>query len=263
MDTACDWLKGQGAEAARTGFGLGVTDTAFAVDDYESLPPVIVRQNQAYYHSLLKDFGFETERGWVDYKTQATPELTARYESALEAGRRAGFEIVPVGQIPEKRRIPEFTDTFNDAFRFHWGAPPTTEEQFAEIFSQFSPLGINDFSVIAYRGSEPVGTLVVAADATAGAVVKAPRAVKDSERLNVLVIGVRNAYRGRGVNLAMAAYSYLELIRRGPTWLSYTLVLDDKLALTPHRPKARRQRLRELPDLPPQFSGTKYAGGRD
>ena len=25
----------------------------------------------------------------------------------------------------------------------------------------------------------------------------------------------------------MASYSYLELIRRGATWLSYTLVLDD------------------------------------
>ena len=33
--------------------------------------------------------------------------------------------------------------------------------------------------------------------------------------------------RGRGVNLAMAAYAYLELVRRGATHLSYTLVLDD------------------------------------
>ncbi len=33
--------------------------------------------------------------------------------------------------------------------------------------------------------------------------------------------------RGRGVNLAMAAYSYLHLIRIGSKYLSYTLVLDD------------------------------------
>jgi len=37
--------------------------------------------------------------------------------------------------------------------------------------------------------------------------------------------------RGRGVNLAMAAYSYLYLIRHGSKFLSYTLVLDDKLAI--------------------------------
>jgi hypothetical protein len=226
MDAACDWLKSQGAEAARTGC-LGLTDTPFAIDDYESLPPVILRQNPAYYHSLLKDAGFETERGWVDYKIQVTQELTARYESALEATLRAGFEIVPLGQIPEKRRIPEFTDTFNDTFRYHWGFPPATEAQFSEAFSQFGPLGINDLSVVAYRGSDPVGMLIVASEATADAVVKPPRTVRDSERLNFLGIGVRNAHRGKGVNLAMAAYSYLELIGGGATWLSYTLVLDD------------------------------------
>jgi hypothetical protein len=40
-------------------------------------------------------------------------------------------------------------------------------------------------------------------------------------------IGVRDAARGQGVNYAMAGYSYLELVRRGWTHLSYTLVRDD------------------------------------
>ena len=226
MDAACEWLKHQGAEAARTGC-LGATDMPFVVDDYESLPPSLLRHNPAYYHRLLKDAGFQTERGWVDYKMPVTPELTSRYESALEAARRGGFEIIPVGQIPEKRRIPEFTDTFNDTFRFHWGYPPSSETQIAETFSHLDPLGINELSVIAYHGSNPVGFVFIVAESTNGAVVKPPRTVQESERLNVLGIGVRNAHRGRGVNLAMASYSYLELIRRGATWLSYTLVLDD------------------------------------
>jgi predicted GNAT family acetyltransferase len=226
MDAACEWLIDQGVVAARAGC-LGVTDTPFVVDDYESLPPPLLRQNPSYYHQLLKDAGFETERGWVDYKMKVTPELTARYESALEAARRAGFEIVPVAQIPERRRVPEFTDTFNDAFRFHSGFPPISETQFAEAFSEYDLLGINDLSLVAYKGSDPIGVLVVVGEATGGAVVKPPRTVQESERLNILGIGVRSAHRGRGVNLAMASYSYLELIRRGAAWLSCTLVLDD------------------------------------
>ena len=226
MDAACEWLQRQGAEAARAGC-LGTTDSPFVVDDYESLPPILLRHNPPYYHRLLKDAGFETERGWVDYKIRVTPELTARYESAVEAARRGGFEIVPVGQVPERGRIPEFTDTFNDTFRNHWGYAPTSETQYAETLSSFAPLGINELSLIAYHGSDPVGALFVIAESTSGAVVIPPRTVQDSERLNVLGIGVRDAYRGRGINLAMASYSYLELIRRGATWLSYTLVLDD------------------------------------
>ena len=84
IDAACDWLKAQGMEAARAGFGL--LDFPFAIDDYTSLPPSRARQNPAYYHQLLKDAGFESEKGCVDYKIAVRPELMARWENALEGG---------------------------------------------------------------------------------------------------------------------------------------------------------------------------------
>lgn len=227
MDTACDWLKSKRSEDARAGFGLGLADMPFAIDEYEALPPTVVRQNPAYYHCLLKDAGFESEHGWVDYKFKVTPELTERYTSALEAARRSGFDIVPLKTVPESRRVREFNDTFNDAFRYHWGLAPFTDAQWSEIFGHFADAGILDTSVLAYRGSDPIGMLLVIPELTAGAVTTAPRTIQDSEKLNILGIGVRNAQRGKGVNLAMASYAFLELIRRGATWLSYTMVLDD------------------------------------
>jgi hypothetical protein len=51
--------------------------------------------------------------------------------------------------------------------------------------------------------------------------------LRAGERLNSLAIGVLPRARGRGLNYAMAAYGYLELVRRGWTHVSYTLVLDD------------------------------------
>jgi hypothetical protein len=45
--------------------------------------------------------------------------------------------------------------------------------------------------------------------------------------INILAIGVCESARGQGVNLAIAAYAYLELVRRGAKYLSYTLVVDD------------------------------------
>jgi len=45
------------------------------------------------------------------------------------------------------------------------------------------------------------------------------RSLRDSERLNILGIGVREQSRGKGVNIATAAYAYLELVRRGAKYL--------------------------------------------
>ena len=53
IDEAVEWLKGQGAVAARAGYGL--FEFPFVIDEYETLPPDIARQNPGYYHALLKD----------------------------------------------------------------------------------------------------------------------------------------------------------------------------------------------------------------
>lgn len=225
IDAACDWLGAEHANAARAGFGL--FEFPFAIDDYESLPPDMIRQNPSYYHSLLKDAGFESEQGWVDYKVQVTPELKARYESALEAARRGGFKIVPLKDVAPERRVRDFTPTWNEAFAKHWGATPFAEAEVEMLFQFFGMSGALDTSVIAYGGGEPVGALIVSPENSEGAILKPGRKLADSEKLNFLGIGVRQAARRRGVNLAMASYAYLELIRRGAKYLSYTLVLDD------------------------------------
>jgi hypothetical protein len=225
MDTACEWLASQGAEAARAGFGM--LEFPFLIDDDGSLPPSVLRHNPSYYHSLLKDAGCESEKGWVDYKIEVRPELVARYESELEGARRAGFDIVPLGEVAPDRRMPEFTELWNDAFKAHWGVTPFTVDELSLLIDAFTASGVLETSVLAYRGGEPVGVLWVVPETSAGAVVKPGRKLTDAEKLNFLGIGVRESARGRGVNLAMAGSAYLELIRRGAKYLSYTLVLDD------------------------------------
>jgi len=225
MDEAARWLAENGAIAARAGFGL--LEFPFVIDDYETLPPDISRQNPPYYHSLLKDAGFESEKGWTDYKIAVTPELIARYESALEGCRRAGFKIIPLSEIPAEKRIRDFELTWNEAFDRHWGATPFSRDEIRFLFEYFSMTGGLETSVLAYDGEEPVGALMVTPPNSAGAILKAGRVLADNEKLNFLGIGVRKQARGRGVNMAMAAYSYLRLIRNGQKYLSYTLVLDD------------------------------------
>src|ERR1035437_6841572 len=225
MDAVSEWMKANGATAA--GAGCGLLEFPFVIDDYEPLPPDIARQNPAYYHALLKDAGFETERGWVDYKIEVTPELVARYESALEASRRAGFQIVALKDLPLSRRLRDFEHTWNTAFARHWGATPFSTDELAFLFELFAVFGALETSVLAYRDGQPVGALMVTPGTPDGAILKPGRKLADHEKLNFLGIGVLEAARGSGVNLAMASYAYLHLIRAGSKYLSYTLVLDD------------------------------------
>ncbi len=225
LDAACDWLAREGTEAARAGFGM--LEFPFLIDAYDVLPPPFVRQNPAYYHALLKDAGFETEKGMVDYKIRVRPELVTRWESALEAARRAGYTFVPLGEVPATRRVAEFTELFADTFKTHWGFVPFSEGETALLAESLAPVGMLDLSLIVYEGTRSVGVLWVLPDISVTAALAPGHALSAAEKLNFLGIGVREVARGHGVNMAMAGHAYLELVRRGAEYLSYTIVLDD------------------------------------
>jgi GNAT superfamily N-acetyltransferase len=225
MDAACEWLREQGARAARAGFAM--LEGPFVIDDYESLPPIALRHNPPYYHALLKDAGFVTERGLVDYKIEVRPELVGRWQSALEAAIRAGYEITPLRALPAESRVRDFTETFNETFREHWGWTPFRVGEMASLLETFEAIGALETSAIAYRDGRPAGMIWVAPEITASARCDPDRVLREDEKLNFLGIGVHRDHRGRGVNVALAAHSFLELVRRGATWVSYTMVLDD------------------------------------
>jgi hypothetical protein len=224
LDRACDWLAAEGADAARTGFG--VFDFPYVIDAYDALPPNLLRQNPPFYHRLLKDSGFETEQGFVDYKIEVRPELVARWESAAEAGRRAGFHLLTLREVPFERRAADFHQVWDDGFRRHWGYTPFSEEELSTVIAGLTPAGMLDCSLIAYRDGEPMGALWLVPETTSQAVVARGHRLADAEKLSMLAIAVREPARRRGLALAMASTGYLGLVRRGARFLSYTLVLD-------------------------------------
>jgi len=231
VKAACEWLQAQGVEAARAGGTHSAFDTPFAIDNYDELPNSFDwRQNPPYYHVLLKNAGFESEKGWVDYHIEVRPELLDRWRSAIEEARRSGYEMVLLKDVPESRRVSMFTFLLNDTFKNHWGFAPSTEEEFALILPAQAPGGVLDTTVIAYRNGEPMGLAWVVPSDTSTAVLKPGRELHDSEKMNFLVIGVREAARRGGVAMAMASCAYLELVRRGATYVCYGLVLDDNWA---------------------------------
>lgn len=225
INEACKWLKRQGANAARVGSGM--LEQPFVIDDYDSLPPPGLRHNPAYYHTLLKDAGFELERGYVDYKILVCSELVRRWENMLKTTRREEYQFTPVRDISKDRRVRECTATFNAAFKTHWGWSPYTEAEMATLLRAAEEVDGLDTSLLVYRKQEAVGVLLLIPEPRNGARVIFPRRLHDSERLNVMAIGVLETARGYGVGLMMAGHALRELARRDTKYVSYTLVGDD------------------------------------
>jgi len=120
---------------------------------------------------------------------------------------------VPLRALPPGEHAALLSELWNETFARHWGWCPLSPEITALfVLEDGSAL---DTSVIALSEGRPLGFCFVMPDDSSHASFAPGRTLRPSEKLNMLAIGVRQAGRGRGVNYAMAAHAFLELVRRG------------------------------------------------
>ncbi len=232
---ACDWLSARGCRAARASFLHG-WQLPWTIDAYDVVPTVFHTYNPPYYHSYAKNAGFRTEQGMVQYEIAFTPALATRYREMVGGATASGVVLRPwrFDRLDEDAAL--FGQLLNETFAGHWGSPPFTMPQMHGMTEGLKDLLIPDFLAFAEVDAAPVGFVFALPDlnqalhrargtpANAGPAAPAFDAI---DRGVLQIVGVQERYRGRGINLALAARSYLAMIDRRYTSASYTIVLDD------------------------------------
>jgi hypothetical protein len=229
---ACDWLADRGCDVVRFGFLFG-WQLPLTIDAYDAVPTVFHTYNPPAYHAHAKNAGFATERGAVQYEIAFTAELAARYREMLDRATANGVVLRPwrFDRLDEETRL--FDRLLNETFARHWGAPPFTVAQMEGMTVGMKEVLIPEFLWFAEVRGEAVGFVYSLPDvnqaihAARVAALRGEPAFDAIDRGVLLIIGVLEAHRGRGMNLALAAKSYLAMIARGYTSASYTTVLDD------------------------------------
>jgi hypothetical protein len=231
LDEAVNWLFGRGMKAVRSGFAAFL-DYPYTIDNYEALPSFLLRGNPEFYHRYLKNVGFATEKGQVDYTAELTPEILERYRSMAAAARANGVVIRNWREYGFMAAVDVWTDVTNAAFAQHWGWNPITRREVRPMLTPLSPTMVADLSVLALVDGEPVGAVFSVPDLS-GALAQ----VKPGRRLSpirgggtrgaLINVGVLESARSRGIARAMAAQSFLTMAQNHMRYAGYTLVLDD------------------------------------
>lgn len=230
------WLADHGANAARLSLLPG-WQLPLTIDAYDAVPTFFHTYNPPYYHSYIKNGGFRTEYGVVQYQVTFTDALASRYRAMVDRAARDGVTFRPF-DLDSSADNESFTAICNETFRAHWGFMPLPTSVLAGLTTGLKDVLVADFTAFAAIDGELAGFVYSAPDLNQVFHAMRGRSVEDhlpefQQRLTaidhgvLLIIGVREHYRGRGLNLALAARSYLAMIERGYRSASYTVVLDD------------------------------------
>ena len=237
FEAACEWLRAQGCGAARLSF-LYAWQLPWTIDAYDTVPTLFHTYNPPSYHCYAKNAGFRTEQGVVQYQIAFTPELASRYREMVARVEAAGVRLRSwdFNRLEEEGLV--FARLVNETFAGHWGSPqfsPAQMQGFAAAFKDVLPPNFPGFAEV---NGEPVGFVFALPDLNQALhclrgkpveenMDELQRALGQIDHGVLLIIGVKSALRGRGINLALAARSYLAMIERGYKTASYTVVLDD------------------------------------
>ena len=234
---ACDWLCAGGCRAARLSFFPG-WQFPLTIDAYDAVPTFLHVVNPPRYHAIIKNAGFATERNLVEYRIAFTPELAAEYRRMVDHAATSGVALRSWDFGRLEQETERFCEANNECFARHWGIPRFTVEELSGLTVGLKDFLVADFLGFAEVGGEIAGYVYATPDlnqAFHAMKGKDPAAHADEFQQHLrainhgmlLIIGVREQWRGRGFNLALAAKSYLAMMERGYKSASYTLVLDD------------------------------------
>lgn len=235
--TACEWLRGYNCQTARIPFLMG-WQFPLTIDAYDTVPAFAHSCNPPYYHSYIKNTGFQTECGQVQYQLQFTSSLAHRYQQMVEQATLAGVQLRAWNFNQLEEEIVRYTTLFNETFATLWGMRPIAVPEMRELMIDLKDLLIDDFCVFAEVEGQTVGFLYGLPDLNQAFhrirgkgieenAAEFQQLLEEIDHGVILAIGVKQNYRGRGINLALAAKSYLAMIERGYKTGSYTFVLDD------------------------------------
>lgn len=220
LNAACDWLNQQQCEFARASLMFG-WQLPLTIDAYDSAPTFLHTYNPAYYHGFIKSAGFFSEKGLVEYQVRFDDHLAERYRAMVQRAEVAGVRL----RSWDFSRLDQETETFtaivNQSFAEHWGFVPSSVAEMSGLTVGLKDVLVPEFTVFAEVEGKPVGAVFSVPDMN-----QAARG-EDITHGMLLIIGVDAAHRRKGINLAMAARSYLAMMERGYRSASYTVVLDD------------------------------------
>jgi hypothetical protein len=217
LDYVEEWGRGQGMTKVVGPLGFTEQDPeGFLVEGFEYEPTIATYYNFEYILPFLESKGYTKEIDYVVYRVDLRAEPPAFYEKIynriLTGGKYRLTEFENKKEL--KRYILPILGLMNETFRDLYGYAALDEDEMRTLAKQYLPVVDPRFVKIVTRGEEVVGFVIGIPNMSEGirrargrlfplGIIHILRAAKKSRQLDLLLGGVKQEDRGKGVDVLM------------------------------------------------------------
>ena len=217
LDAAAAWLRARGKTVMRGPYTHSQNEEyALLVDGFDAPPAVQLAYNPPYYAELLEGYGLRRARDlhawWAD-ADRAPDARLLRIAAALRA--RGRIKVRPLRLSDYDAEVDRAELLLNEVLAQTRGFVPVTSAELRFAARQFRSLFRPELVLFAEVDGVPAGIVLAMPDFNQ-ALARVPdgrllpfgwlriaRALKEIDQLRLLALGVRPAYRRRGIELLL------------------------------------------------------------
>jgi GNAT superfamily N-acetyltransferase len=214
MEKVESWAKELGMEGIHGPLGFTDMDReGMLVEGFETIATLATGFNYPYYKDRMEELGYVKDIDWLNFTITMETEYEARIARAAElVSKRYNLHMYKGPKSGLKKLGPQIFDVIEEAYRELYGTVPLTKGQVDAYIKNYFGLAIIDYVPIVLDENDKVVAFGITFPSFSVALQKSQgrlfpfgfihflAAMKKNEVADLYLVGVRDEYRGKGLN---------------------------------------------------------------
>jgi len=245
---AREWAKAQGAARLMGPMNPSTNDECgLLVKGFDRPPVFMMTYNPDYYPALVEKAGFRKAKDLLAYFFDLANTPMERFERlAAKFAKRSGeMTLRPIRRKTIGQDIEKVTEVYNEAWQRNWGFVPMTTREIQFMAARLKPLLYEGLAFLMETPQETVGFLLATPDynqafqplkgrfLSPGIFKALPYLLqrRTPDIVRVITLGVKEKYRGRGIEAAILCEGLRTGFRAGFKHVEASWILEDNVAV--------------------------------
>jgi hypothetical protein len=241
LDRVSVVLKKEGMDTMQGPMSFSTNEECgFLIDGYDSQPLLMTPYNPPYYIDLMERYGLQKAKDLYAYILDIPDELPQKIHRVADIVAKTGVTVRPVDKKHFDHDMFIFKDVYNSAWEKNWGFIPMTDEELLYLSNNLKPVVVPELTLIAEKNGEPVGFMGMLPDFNVVlkhmkgktnplSIIKAFYYAKKIKDLRMLLLGIKNEYRNKGIDALLFREGFKGVKRGGYKRVEFSWILEDNI----------------------------------
>lgn len=233
------WLGEKGMSLLRGPMNFSSNEEwGLLIEGFDKPPMIMMPYNFPYYQKLFERCGFMKAKDLFAYIIDAPEILSEKVFRVARVAEKHGINVRSINTKSFEKEMSVFKSIYNSAWEKNWGFVPMTDEEIEYMAKKLKPIIIPELVLIAECKGEAAGFIMLLPDFNyvlkglngrlfPFGMFKALWYSRKIKNLRLLLLGIKEGYRRRGVDALLFIEGLKGIRKHGYRRIEFSWVLED------------------------------------